>query len=87
MAMFTMSIDQSLNSVLQAQDNRLFTICKFILQTMSAVFPRLDLFAQSKWLIYGIESSSFVKIVVYQFLIYLPLLIIMSFHDFRKKQF
>lgn len=87
MAMFTMSIDQTLNNVLQAHDNRLVIMCKFILQTMSAVFPRLDLFAQSKWLVYGIENSSFIKIVVYQFLIYLPLLIIMSFHDFRKKQF
>ena len=87
MAMFTMSIDQSLSQVMQLQQTKLIGICKFLLQMLSAIFPRLDLFAQTKWLVYGVQDYSFVKIVIYQFLIYLPLLIVMSFHDFRKKQF
>lgn len=57
------------------------------LKLLSAVFPRLDLFGQSDWLIYGLSSFGNFKIILFQSSIYIPLLIFMSFHDFKKKQF
>lgn len=58
-----------------------------ILKIFSATFPRLDLFAQSSWLNYPIHDFASLKIILWQSLIYIPLLIFMSFHDFKKKQF
>ena len=58
-----------------------------LLKLLSVFFPRLDLFGQSQWLIYGISDFSNLWIILFQSLIYIPLLIFMAFHDFRKKQF
>ncbi len=59
----------------------------FALKILSVIFPRLDLFGQSSWLNYGITDYSNLKIIVFQSLIYIPLMIFMAFHDFKKKQF
>jgi hypothetical protein len=58
-----------------------------ILKILSAIFPRLDLFGQSSWLNYGISDFANLKIILLQSLIYIPLMIFMAFHDFKKKQF
>ena len=58
-----------------------------ILKIISVAFPRLDLYAHSSWLVYGIKDFTSLQIALWQSLIYLPLLIFMSFHDFKKKQF
>jgi ABC-type transport system involved in multi-copper enzyme maturation permease subunit len=60
---------------------------KSVLKIISFAFPRLDLFGQTEWLIYGIKDFSNVKIIVIQSLIYIPLMIFMAFHDFSRKQF
>ena len=60
---------------------------KSLLKIISAIFPRLDLFAKSDWLIYGVTSFSDITIIITQSIIYIPLLIFMSFYDFSKKQF
>ena len=57
------------------------------LKILSVIFPRLDLFSQSSWAIYGIGDNSFLQIIFIQSIIYLPLMIFMAFHDFKKKQF
>ena len=57
------------------------------LKILSAIFPRLDLFSQSSWLSYGVSDFSNLKIIFIQSLIYIPLMIFMAFHDFKKKQF
>ena len=59
----------------------------FVLKILSVIFPRLDLFGQSSWLNYGITDYSNLKIILFQSLIYIPLMIFMAFHDFKKKQF
>jgi ABC-type transport system involved in multi-copper enzyme maturation permease subunit len=59
----------------------------FGLKLLSALFPRLDLFTQSDWLSYGVSGVSNLKIIFIQALIYIPLMIFMAFHDFKKKQF
>ena len=58
-----------------------------VLKILSAIFPRLDLFGQSSWLNYGITDYGSLKIILFQSLIYIPLMIFMAFHDFKKKQF
>jgi ABC-type transport system involved in multi-copper enzyme maturation permease subunit len=60
---------------------------KSSLKFLSALFPRLDLFGQSEWLSYGISDFSNIKVMLVQALIYIPLMIFMAFHDFKKKQF
>jgi hypothetical protein len=58
------------------------------LKFLSVLFPRLDLFSQSAWLSYTSSiNSTELLIIFFQSIIYLPLLIFMSFHDFKKKQF
>ncbi len=59
----------------------------FGLKLLSALFPRLDLFTQSEWLSYGVANGENLKIIFIQALIYIPLMIFMAFHDFKKKQF
>jgi ABC-type transport system involved in multi-copper enzyme maturation permease subunit len=58
-----------------------------ILKLFSVFFPRLDLYGQSNWLIYGIDNFFNIKVIFLQSAIYLPLMIFMAFHDFKKKQF
>jgi len=58
-----------------------------LLKLMSFIFPRLDLFAHSNMLIYGVNDYQFIIITCVQSLIYIPLLAFMSFSDFNKKQF
>ncbi len=67
----------------QAKNHALATGLKFF----SALFPRLDLFGQSEWLNYGVTDFGNLKVILWQSLIYIPLMIFMSFHDFKKKQF
>lgn len=57
-----------------------------ILKFLLAIFPRFDLFTKTRWISYGIEKSEF-NLILIQSAIYIPLIIFMAFHDFRKKQF
>lgn len=86
MGLFVMAIDLPKNT-LEAKitfGNHAFA---FILKILSAIFPRLDLFGQSEWLNYGISDFGNIKIIALQSIIYIPLMIFMAFHDFKKKQF
>lgn len=82
MGLFVMAIDlpQNYNDV---KNNTVAMALKFL----SAIFPRLDLFAQSSWPTYGVIDNSTLYLIFFQSIIYLPLLIFMAFHDFKKKQF
>jgi ABC-type transport system involved in multi-copper enzyme maturation permease subunit len=82
MGMFVMAIQ--LPEDLSAAKNNILAL---ILKILSAIFPRLDLFSQSSWLSYGINNFDGIKIIAIQSLIYIPLMIFMSFHDFKRKQF
>ncbi len=82
MGMFVMAI-QLPEDLSTAKNN----ILALILKILSAIFPRLDLFSQSSWLSYGINNFDGIKIIAIQSLIYIPLMIFMSFHDFKRKQF
>jgi ABC-type transport system involved in multi-copper enzyme maturation permease subunit len=58
-----------------------------ILKMISMAFPRLDLYAKSEWLIYGMTNISDIYIIAWQSAIYIPLMIFMAFYDFNHKQF
>ena len=82
MGMFVLAINLPQN-IAEAESHFLASTLKIL----SAIFPRLDLFSQSSWLNYEITDFSSLKIIFWQSLIYIPLMIFMAFHDFKKKQF
>ncbi len=57
------------------------------LKFVSAVLPRLDLYAQSKWLVSGIGNDTSYQLFVTQTVIYVPLLLAAALWDFKHKQF
>jgi ABC-type transport system involved in multi-copper enzyme maturation permease subunit len=63
------------------------TVTNPIADAISLMVPRLDLFAQSRWLVYGPEASDNFHLVLLQAAIYVPLLISAAIFDLRKKQF
>lgn len=56
--------------------------------TVSLFVPRLDLFAQSSWLLYGTDKFGFLSILVFvQGVIFTTLLTVMTLIDLHKKEF
>lgn len=85
MGMFVMAINlpKDLTTEVTLSVQSFSVALKFI----SIIFPRLDLFGQSSWLNYGIFDYGKLQIILLQSLIYIPLMVAMAFHDFKKKQF
>jgi hypothetical protein len=57
------------------------------LKILSSIFPRLDLFGKTEWLVYGAINTQDICVILLQSLIYVPLMLFVAFHDFNKKQF
>lgn len=64
-----------------------FIVLKWILQAISTLLPRLDFFGKSEWLVYGSLNASDWQLYVVQALFFIPLLLIATMIDFRRKQF
>jgi len=64
-----------------------YAVMKYILIAISTIVPRLDFFAKSQWLIYGFDSSQDWIVFLVQAVVFLPLLVLASIADFRRKQF
>ncbi len=61
---------------------------KAIITVIAAIMPRLDLFGQSRWLIYGSASSDWgPSMLALQVVIYVPLLLIATIRDLRTRTF
>lgn len=60
---------------------------KKVLHTIAIMMPRLDFFAKSEWLIYGIKSVDAWKWMLLQVAICIPILLLATTADFKKKQF
>ena len=64
-----------------------------VLTATSIVLPRLDLFGNSKWLVYGVGSDAnlwlwdSLPVFVVQSIVYVPLLLLMAIFDFKRRQF
>lgn len=68
-------------------DTPKFIILKWSMITISAIFPRLDFFTKSEWLIYGFSGSNEWQLFTLQALIFIPILLLATMCDFRRKQF
>jgi hypothetical protein len=64
-----------------------YVLMRYALTFISTVVPRLDFFSKSEWLIYGFNTSQDWMLFVVQMAIFLPLLLLASIADFRRKQF
>ncbi|MDE3038866.1 MAG: hypothetical protein KGJ21_10520 [Pseudomonadota bacterium] len=64
-----------------------FVVLKWALVAISTLVPRLDFFAKTKWLVYGFDSPQGWEVFVLQAAIFVPLLLLASIADFRRKQF
>ncbi len=60
---------------------------QWLMKSIALVTPRLDFYAKSSWLIYGPKSYEEVSLFLIQSLIFIPLLVIASVIDFKRKQF
>ncbi len=78
----TIKIPQSIDDA-----NSINLALRIVLKAISVLFPRLDLYGKSEWLVYGVINSVEIKIILIQSLIYIPLMIFMAFYDFNRKQF
>lgn len=63
------------------------TSARFIMNGISIIVPRLDFFAKSQWLIYGAKSYDDLYFFLLQAVWFIPLLLIASIIDFKRKQF
>jgi ABC-type transport system involved in multi-copper enzyme maturation permease subunit len=57
------------------------------IEGISTLMPRLDLFAHSEWLIYGMHEKYPFSLLMGQTCLFVSLLILLCIFDFRKKQF
>lgn len=81
MAFFVMTAD---SSVLHGQE---YVLLKYALTAISVLVPRLDFFSKSEWLVYGFNTSQDWMVFAIQAAIFIPLLLLASIADFRRKQF
>jgi len=59
-----------------------------IFKFISFIVPRLDLAGQTRWLVYGVETNtSFLGLIAAQAAIYVPLLLLATIFDLRRKNF
>ncbi len=65
-----------------------FAFLSSITKTVSLFIPRLDLFSQSSWLLYGVENLSFsLTLIVVQGIVFCFLLAIATLADLTKREF
>ena len=64
-----------------------YLLMRFALKAISSIVPRLDFFAKTKWLIYGFDANQEWIVFVIQAGVFIPLLLLASIADFRRKQF
>ncbi len=64
-----------------------YVLLKYALEAISTIVPRLDLFTKSEWLIYGFNASQDWIVFIAQAAIFIPLLLLASIADFKRKQF
>ncbi len=60
---------------------------KYIIEFVSILMPRLDMFAHTEWLIYGMPSLATLAFPVIQCIIFVPFVLSLAVIDFNRKQF
>lgn len=64
-----------------------YVLMRKALTLISTVVPRLDFFCKTEWLVYGFTAPQEWVLFLAQVGIFLPLLLLASIADFRRKQF
>jgi ABC-type transport system involved in multi-copper enzyme maturation permease subunit len=64
-----------------------YIVMKHVLSAISAVVPRLDFFSKSEWLVYGFTADRDWQLFAIQAAVFIPVLLLASIADFRRKQF
>jgi ABC-type transport system involved in multi-copper enzyme maturation permease subunit len=60
---------------------------RWLLEGISSIVPRLDFYGKSQWLVYGASSPQEWQLFVMQTAVFVPLLLVASILDFRRRQF
>lgn len=60
---------------------------KWLMSGISLIIPRLDFYAKSNWLIYGVKSYEDLTLFLLQTAVFVPLLLAASIVDFKRQQF
>lgn len=58
-----------------------------VMEAISIVIPRLDLFGQTSWLIYGVGGEISFAVIALQGLVYAPLIVAAAIFDLERWQF
>ncbi len=82
MAFFLMTVESGLTERLEW--HKFYAL---VLDGVSYILPRLDIFVNSEWLIYGVARENAWEIVLLQIAVYIPLLLTASAIDFKRKEF
>jgi ABC-type transport system involved in multi-copper enzyme maturation permease subunit len=59
----------------------------YALKGIAIIMPRLDFFTKSEWLVDGLKHSRELELFAAQAAIFIPLLLLATIADFRRKQF
>ncbi len=60
---------------------------RYTIDAISVVIPRLDMFADSDWLVYGVVDWQAVAFFTAQAVIFIPFILTIAAFDFKRKQF
>jgi ABC-type transport system involved in multi-copper enzyme maturation permease subunit len=63
------------------------SVLEWIMQGISAVMPRLDLFGQTSWLVYGPGTEIGYGFIALQGLVFTALILMATFFDLSRRQF
>lgn len=85
---FSRMIGQVIGIATDADIEDKFELLAAVTKTISLLVPRLDLFSQSTWLIYGLENFSYILFLVFfQGVIYCAVLSVATLADLTKREF
>ena len=68
-------------------DNLALRLVGQAMEAISIIIPRLDLFGQTSWLIYGVGGEIGFSVIAIQALVYAPLIIAAAVFDMKRWQF
>lgn len=69
------------------RDEAVNHLLEYTMKGVSVLMPRLDLFSQSEWLVYGTDQEGVLMLCLIQAAIYVPLLLLATVVDFKRKEF
>ncbi len=62
-------------------------VLEYIIDAISFIIPRLDFFGKSNWLAYGVSDAADYYLYALQAGVFIPLLLVFTIIDFKRKQF